>query len=190
MASTTCEIIWLGNLLHTLGLKNLYPVDLFCDSSSAIQIAVNPVFHEKTKHFELDVHLIREKISVGVIKTVKVHSDSQNADIFTKCLGTMRHTLFCRNLGLRDMFAVDTIWMEFRGNTRDLGSFGEETDKSTTLHQVPLRSNADRAWRRRHKHKVTPSGHSSIWMKFEGNTRDLGSFGEETDKSTTLHQVP
>nr|GEW09592.1 ribonuclease H-like domain-containing protein [Tanacetum cinerariifolium] len=43
MASTTCEIIWLGNLLHSLGLKDLYPVPLFRDSS-AIQIAANPVF--------------------------------------------------------------------------------------------------------------------------------------------------
>nr|GEU60567.1 ribonuclease H-like domain-containing protein [Tanacetum cinerariifolium] len=60
MASTTCDIIWLGNLLHSLGLKDLYPVPLFCDSS-AIQIAANPVFHENTKYFELDVHNVREK---------------------------------------------------------------------------------------------------------------------------------
>ncbi|GKB78891.1 hypothetical protein Tco_0945786 [Tanacetum coccineum] len=30
----------------------------------------------------------------------------------------------------------------------------------------------------------------STWMAFGGNTRDLGSFGEETDKTTTLHQEP
>ncbi|GKB03850.1 hypothetical protein Tco_0831993 [Tanacetum coccineum] len=29
----------------------------------------------------------------------------------------------------------------------------------------------------------------STWMTFGGNTRDLGSFGEETDKTTTLHQI-
>ncbi|GJY06517.1 hypothetical protein Tco_0373571 [Tanacetum coccineum] len=28
----------------------------------------------------------------------------------------------------------------------------------------------------------------SIWKAFGGNTRDLGSFGEETDKTTDLHQ--
>ncbi|GJU30017.1 hypothetical protein Tco_1173606 [Tanacetum coccineum] len=52
MASTTRRIIWLGNLLHSLGLKNFHPVTLLYDSNSAIQIAANPVFHEKTKHFE------------------------------------------------------------------------------------------------------------------------------------------
>ncbi|GKB84192.1 putative RNA-directed DNA polymerase [Tanacetum coccineum] len=74
--------------------------------NSAFQIAANPVFHEKTKHFELDVHLVREKVSAGVIKTIKVHTDMQSADIFTKCLGIVQHNLFCRSLGMKDMFAL------------------------------------------------------------------------------------
>ncbi|GJZ14961.1 ribonuclease H-like domain-containing protein [Tanacetum coccineum] len=65
MSTTSSEVVWLGNLLHSLGLRNLYPVELFCDNSSAIQIAVNPVFKEKTKHFELDVHFVKEKVLAG-----------------------------------------------------------------------------------------------------------------------------
>lgn len=87
LASTTCEVIWLSNLLNSLDIEGLLPVDVYCDNSAAIQIAANPVFHEKTKHFELDVHLVREKVSAGVIKTVKIHTNLQVADIFTKCLG-------------------------------------------------------------------------------------------------------
>nr|GEU45796.1 putative reverse transcriptase domain-containing protein [Tanacetum cinerariifolium] len=34
------------------------------------------------------------------------------------------------------------------------------------------------------------SSTTSIWMAFEGNTRGLGSFGEETDKTMTLDQIP
>nr|GEU50077.1 hypothetical protein [Tanacetum cinerariifolium] len=59
MSSASCEVVWLGNLLHSIGLKDLYHVELFCDNSSAIQIAANPVFHERTKHFEVDVHFLR-----------------------------------------------------------------------------------------------------------------------------------
>ncbi|GKA15842.1 ribonuclease H-like domain-containing protein [Tanacetum coccineum] len=114
LASTTCKVIWLGNLLHGLGLKGLYPVDIFCDNSLAIQIAANPVFHEKTKHFELDVHLVREKVSAGIIKTIKVHTDMHNADIFTKCLGTVHHSLFCRNLGMKDIFAANNVDKDFK----------------------------------------------------------------------------
>nr|GEU40612.1 putative ribonuclease H-like domain-containing protein [Tanacetum cinerariifolium] len=79
MSSTSCEIVWLGNMLHSIGLKGLYPVELCCDNSLAIQIAANPIFHERTKHFELDVHFVREKVLAGVIKTVKVCSNMQTA---------------------------------------------------------------------------------------------------------------
>ena len=104
MASATCETIWLNNLLDSLGVTGLLPVQLFCDNNAAIQLAANPVFHEKSKHFELDVHLVREKVAAGVIKNVKVHTNEQIGDIFTKCLGGVQHFLFCRKLGLLDMF--------------------------------------------------------------------------------------
>ncbi|GJU69995.1 hypothetical protein Tco_1256254 [Tanacetum coccineum] len=38
------------------------------------------------------------------------------------------------------MMIVFSTWMAFGGNTRDLGSFGEETDKITDLHQDSPRS--------------------------------------------------
>nr|GEU65801.1 ribonuclease H-like domain-containing protein [Tanacetum cinerariifolium] len=47
MASTTCDVIWLSNLLGDIGVKDLLLVVLYCDNSSALQIAINPVFHEK-----------------------------------------------------------------------------------------------------------------------------------------------
>ncbi|GKE05009.1 ribonuclease H-like domain-containing protein [Tanacetum coccineum] len=81
MSTASSEIVWLGNLLHSLGLKDLYPVELFCDNSSAIQIAANLVFHERTKYFELDVHFVKEKVLVGIIKTVKI------SDLVCKDLG-------------------------------------------------------------------------------------------------------
>ncbi|GKC48117.1 ribonuclease H-like domain-containing protein [Tanacetum coccineum] len=105
MASATCEVVWLANLLHTLRLSSMFLVDLHCDNSYAIQLVANPVFHEKSKHFEIDVHFVREKVAAGVNKTVKVHTDLQVADIFTKCLGIEQHKLFCEKLGMFDMFA-------------------------------------------------------------------------------------
>ncbi|GJW67762.1 putative RNA-directed DNA polymerase [Tanacetum coccineum] len=78
----------------------------FCyDNSLAIKKAANPMFHEKTKYFELDVHFVREKVMAGITKIVKVNTNVQVADIFTKCLGVVQHNLFCIKLGLLDMFA-------------------------------------------------------------------------------------
>nr|GEU56007.1 ribonuclease H-like domain-containing protein [Tanacetum cinerariifolium] len=54
----SCKVDWLGNLLHSIGLKDLYPVELYYGNSSTIQIVANSVFHERTKHFDLDVHFI------------------------------------------------------------------------------------------------------------------------------------
>ncbi|GKF09525.1 ribonuclease H-like domain-containing protein [Tanacetum coccineum] len=104
MASATCEVIWIFNLLNDLCITNLLPVNLYSDSSSAIQIAANPVFHERTKHFEVDVHLVREKVHDGVINTIKVASVDQTADLFTKGHGTAQHLKLCNQLSLVDMF--------------------------------------------------------------------------------------
>ncbi|GKF48173.1 hypothetical protein Tco_0141424, partial [Tanacetum coccineum] len=65
--------------------------------------------YERTKHFELDVHFVREKVLASVIKTVKVSSNLQTADVFTKCLGVVQHNLCCRNLVLLDIFAGELV---------------------------------------------------------------------------------
>ncbi|GKE47083.1 hypothetical protein Tco_1478341 [Tanacetum coccineum] len=103
MASATCEVIWITNLLNDLCVTNLLPVNLYSDSSSAIQIAANHVFHERTKHLEVDVHLIREKVQNGVIGTIKVASADQTADLFTKGHGSSQHLKLCDQLSLVDM---------------------------------------------------------------------------------------
>ncbi|GJT30079.1 putative RNA-directed DNA polymerase [Tanacetum coccineum] len=109
MASATCEVMWITNLLKDLCIKNLLPVNLYSDSSSAIQIAANPVFHERTKHFEVDVHFIREKVQDGVINTLKVASADQTADLFTKGHGTAQHLKLCKQLSLVNMFGKSSL---------------------------------------------------------------------------------
>ncbi|GJQ98425.1 retrovirus-related pol polyprotein from transposon TNT 1-94 [Tanacetum coccineum] len=104
LASTTCEVIWVIKILKDLGVKGLLPAHLYYDSISAISIAGNPVFHEKTKHFEIDLHLVREKVGNGVVKVLKVASANNVADIFTKGLSIAQHNEFCKKLKLVDMF--------------------------------------------------------------------------------------
>ncbi|GJU85009.1 ribonuclease H-like domain-containing protein [Tanacetum coccineum] len=95
MAAATCEVMWIVNILKDLKVTNLLHAELYCDNSAAIQIAANRVMHEKTKHFDLDVHIIREKVASGLIKTAKVDSENQIADIFTKVLGFPQHNIVC-----------------------------------------------------------------------------------------------
>lgn len=87
MAAATSEINWLRLLLQELGFNsNNRATQLFCDNQAAIQIASNLVFHERTKHIEVDCHFIREKILNKIIETPYIRSSDQLADIFTKAL--------------------------------------------------------------------------------------------------------
>ncbi|GJS67877.1 ribonuclease H-like domain-containing protein [Tanacetum coccineum] len=99
MTSVTCEIMWILKIIKDLNIDNLIPENLYRDNKSAVQIVVNPVMHKITKHFDLDVHLVREKVSYGLIKTVKVDSRENVADILTKALGLYQHSYLVKKFG-------------------------------------------------------------------------------------------
>jgi len=87
MASTASELVWLKQLLRDMKVSWEGPMQMYCDNQAARHIASNPVFHERTKHIEVDCHFIREKVQAGEIETPFVRSQEQLADIFTKALG-------------------------------------------------------------------------------------------------------
>lgn len=65
LAHAASEVTWLVRLLEELGINNLKPVTLHCDNPSALHIAKNLVFHERTKPIGLDCHFTRDKVLEG-----------------------------------------------------------------------------------------------------------------------------
>ena len=105
MAMTTCELKWLKAILSSLGVDHVQPMQLCSDSQAALHIARNPVFHERTKHIEVDCHFVRDELVNGTICTVFVRTHEQLADIFTKALGRSQFEYLLRKLGIRDLHA-------------------------------------------------------------------------------------
>ena len=86
MAQTTCELIWLCNLLSEMRFAQSKPINMWCDNKAVTHIANNPVFHERTKHIEVNCYFTREKLEDGTITNPHVRTWSQLPDVFTKTL--------------------------------------------------------------------------------------------------------
>ena len=86
VANVVAEISWIRNLLLELHVPIRHASIVYCDNISAIYLAKNPVQHQRTKHIELDIHFVREKVRLGTVKVLHVPVEYQYADIFTKGL--------------------------------------------------------------------------------------------------------
>jgi hypothetical protein len=64
LVDTTFELLW---LLQDMGATQTSSSPILCDSRSAIQIAHNDVFHERTKHIEIDCHFVHHHLSQGTL---------------------------------------------------------------------------------------------------------------------------
>ncbi|BAT75299.1 hypothetical protein VIGAN_01314000 [Vigna angularis var. angularis] len=80
-------------------------MNLFCDNKAAVEIAHNPVQHDRTKHVEVDRHFIKEKLDNQVIQTPHVRSEDQLADILTKAVSGKVFEEVINKLGMIDIHA-------------------------------------------------------------------------------------
>ncbi|CAM8901980.1 unnamed protein product [Rhodiola kirilowii] len=88
MAAASSEVLWLIRLFADMKVFIPTPVSIFCDNQAAIHIAKNPVFHERTKHIELDCHFVRHHINSRILSPLYVPTLEQPADLFTKQLSS------------------------------------------------------------------------------------------------------
>jgi hypothetical protein len=104
MTSTASELTWIKHLLHDMKIECNGAMQMYCDNQAAKHIASNPVFHERTKHIEVDCHFVPDKVHSGEIKTPFVRSKEQLADIFIKALDKLTFKSILSKLGSINLF--------------------------------------------------------------------------------------
>ncbi|XP_070020253.1 uncharacterized mitochondrial protein AtMg00810-like [Nicotiana sylvestris] len=116
LSKVVTELTWLTRVLADLGVQVSHPIFVFCDNQAAIHIAKNPIFHEQTKHIEVDCHFVRGKLSDGFIQLSHVSTSKQLADVLTKPLTGLLHHQFLLKLqvlspsNLKGVLDSWTIW--------------------------------------------------------------------------------
>lgn len=106
LASTVCEIQWLTFLLQDLRVPFITPALLYCNSQSARHIAANASFHERTKHIDIDCHVVREKLQAGLFHLLPIPSSTQLADILTKPLDPQPFGFLLSKLGVHNLYSA------------------------------------------------------------------------------------
>ena len=100
VANAVAETCWLRNLLLELHCPLSQATLVFCDNVSAVYLSTNPVKHQRTKHVEIDIHFVREKVAKGEVRVFHIPAAHQYADIFTKGLTTSLFNQFKSSLGV------------------------------------------------------------------------------------------
>lgn len=109
LACTIAELVWLVGLSEYLDVEITLPVNIYSDSKSVIQLEANSIYHERTKHIEIDCHFIREKLQQGLINISYVPTQSQPADVLTKGLNRVQHEFLLSKVGVLNIFAPPSI---------------------------------------------------------------------------------
>ncbi|GKA80413.1 ribonuclease H-like domain-containing protein [Tanacetum coccineum] len=77
---------WIRNLLRELHTPLFTATLVYCDNVSVVYMSANPVQHQRTKHIEIDIYFVRDKVAAGHVQVLHVPSRLRYADIFTKGL--------------------------------------------------------------------------------------------------------
>ncbi|KAJ9556976.1 hypothetical protein OSB04_011590 [Centaurea solstitialis] len=100
VANAVAEATWIRNLLLELHIPLRQASVVYCDNVSAVYLSNNPVQHQRTKHIEIDIHFMPEKVKIGHICVLHVPSSLQYADIFTKGLSRQLFQSFRSSLSV------------------------------------------------------------------------------------------
>ena len=90
VATLVAKISWLQSLLKELNISSSTTPVIWCDNLSTVYLSANPILHARTKHIEIDLYFVPEKVLQKQIQIHHVPSSDQLADVFTKATPNSR----------------------------------------------------------------------------------------------------
>jgi len=105
LASAAAEVTWIQTLLAELVVSSVVPA-LYCDNQSAVAVTHNPVLHSRTKHMEIDVFFVSEKVLTQQLQVFHIPATDQWADALTKPLSPSRFLFLRSKLNVVDSFCT------------------------------------------------------------------------------------
>ena len=85
---------WLSSLLSELQVPASRIIEIWCDNLSTVHLAANPILHARTKHVELDLYFVREKVAQKLVEVKHIPTHAQVADILTKAISSTKFPHF------------------------------------------------------------------------------------------------
>ena len=101
-SSASQESVWICTLLTNFFVQILEPTMIHYDNQSCVQMPVNPVLHNKTKHIEIRYHFIHDLVQKGAVKLQYIPTDDQTSDVLTKPLPRVKFEYFCERIEVEE----------------------------------------------------------------------------------------
>jgi hypothetical protein len=95
------ESVWLKYLFQSLNIKPTKKFEIYVNNQSAITLASNPIFQQRSKHIDIIYHWLREIHDSGLIHVNYISTHQMKADVFTKSLGRQKHQSIIANLKIQ-----------------------------------------------------------------------------------------
>ncbi|KAH9698856.1 retrovirus-related pol polyprotein from transposon RE1 [Citrus sinensis] len=132
LSSASSEISWLESLISKLNIVKLPTPVLWCDNQSAGELAKNLVFHSRSKHIELDIHYIRDKVLQKLLAVRYIPTDEQVADVLTKALSLLKFSYF------RSKLNVISKPLSLRGDVKEAHICSQAEDHRSFYNQLQV----------------------------------------------------
>nr|GEW44821.1 ribonuclease H-like domain-containing protein [Tanacetum cinerariifolium] len=112
VANVVAETSWIRNLLRELHTSLFTATLVYCDNVSAVYMSTNLVQHQRTKHIEIGIHFIRDKVAAGHVRVLHVPSRFQYTYIFIKGLSYPLFADFRCSLSVRSTVSYSSTKMD------------------------------------------------------------------------------